>query len=150
MNRNTILPAVLLLAAGAMVLALSTPAAPDEPALRPLFINLTSGADDTHRASMALVLADNSLAAGREVTLYLNVHGVLLSESSGELRMFKRDTLFSDYIAELIGRGLAVIACPYCMEKNGLTEADLLEGIEVAAGENFYPPLDNGAAVFSY
>jgi predicted peroxiredoxin len=122
-----------------------------EDGVRPIFVNLTTGEDDLQKASMGLALVRNSLASGRDVTLFLNVHALALADKSRtDLRVFRTQEDVHDVLHELIADGASVLACPYCMEKNELALDDLLEGIETAAEDNFFAPLDANAAVFSY
>jgi predicted peroxiredoxin len=149
--RNTMLICVvLLLALTASLLAPAAALAQDEPAPRAIFINLTTGTGDLQQCSMALSLASKCLAAGRAVTVFLNVHAVELAVTNEDATMFNSDELIRDVVAGLVAGGAAVIVCPMCLANSDYTEADLLLGVQVAGGDNFFPPLDAGAAVFSY
>jgi len=119
--------------------------------LRPVFINLTAGEDDLQAASMALMLASNSLKSGREVTVFVNVHATqLIKLERGDLALYRRDITFHAKFAELIEAGAVILACPYCMARNDLEAEDIIAGVVPADGENFFTSIDDGAAVFSY
>jgi sulfur relay (sulfurtransferase) complex TusBCD TusD component (DsrE family) len=128
----TLLPR-LVLALG-LCLGVVAPLLADDP--DPLFINLTT--DDSHRANMALNFGTNQLGRGHPLTVFLNDKGVLLgSKSQGAAFAEQQQSL-----ADLMGKGAAVIACPMCMKHYGVAEADLIPGVQVGN-----PDL-TGAALF--
>ena len=151
--KNTISSmAIVIMIAGVLLASTTLTAwAQDETAeLRPIFVNLTTGIEDLQKCSMALSLAENSMAAGRDVTVFLNVHAIRLAAAGEEITLFNSDELMSDKIAGLIDGGAAIIVCPMCLGNSPYTEDDLIEGVQTAGGDNFFPPIDDGAAVFSY
>lgn len=91
----------------------------------PLFINLTT--DEGHRADMAMVFSKAVMERGHPVTLWLNDKSVLMA-AKGQADKFGAQQAL---LAELIGKGATVIACPICMRHYGVNEADLLAGIKV-------------------
>lgn len=128
----------------------ATSFAQDEATPRAIFINLTTGTEDLQQCSMALSLAGKCLEAGREVTVFLNVHAIELAAAEQDAVMFSSEELLRDKVAGLVKGGAAVLVCPMCLANSPYTIDDLLEGVQVAGGDNFFPPLDDGAAVFSY
>ena len=125
----------LLLLVAALILASATVTAADETADgAPLFINLVT--DDPHRAHMALHFGQKQLELGHPLTVFLNDRGVFIAAKQGG----ERFGLHQEIIGELVTAGAKVIVCPMCMQHYGVTEADLLEGLNVGN-----PTLTGGA-----
>jgi sulfur relay (sulfurtransferase) complex TusBCD TusD component (DsrE family) len=95
----------------------------------PLFVNLTT--DDGHRANMALDFGKKQLERGHPLTVFLNDKGVFLGSKA-------KAGQFADQqkaIEGLVTKGAKVIACPFCMKHYGVSDADLLPGIQVGNPE---------------
>lgn len=117
----------LLLALALCMGAIATPALAGDT--DPLFVNLTS--DDPHRANMAITFGGNQHERGHPLTIFLNDKGVLIGSKVHSAK-------FSDHqkaLAELMGKGAAVIICPMCMKHYGVKESDLLPGLKVGKPE---------------
>lgn len=95
----------------------------------PLFINLTT--DDAHRANMALNFGANQMKRGHPLTVFLNDKGVLLGAKANSATFAQQQ----EELAELMGKGALVIACPMCMKHYGVAEPDLISGIQVGNPE---------------
>ena len=152
--RKTTCMAVFVLAITCLTLLIPMVAfaqeAEDEIAPRGVFINITTGTEDLQKCSMALALAGKCLEAGREVTVFLNVHAIELAVTEQDAKMYNTDDPIRSKVAGLIKDGAAVLVCPMCLANSVYSEDNLLPGVQVAGGDSFFPPLDDGAAVFSY
>jgi sulfur relay (sulfurtransferase) complex TusBCD TusD component (DsrE family) len=104
--------------------------------LDPLFINLTS--DEPHRLRMALSFARQQQALGHPVTIFLNDRGVLVGSKTRSASLTEQQRL----IAELLASGGTVLICPLCMKHYGVSEAELLNGLQIGN------PTKTGAALF--
>lgn len=102
----------------------------------PLFVNLTS--DQAHRSQMAISFSQAQLERGHPTTLFLNDQGILLASKANADKYSAQQAL----LLAIIKKGGTVIACPMCMKKYGVAEADLLPGIKVGNPEL------TGAALF--
>jgi predicted peroxiredoxin len=93
-----------------------------------IFYNLTT--DEAWAAGMALGQANKALESGYNVVIFLNVRGVLLASKS-----FKSDISsgsgmsLQEMLKAAIKKGAKAIICPMCMNKVGITQDDLIEGI---------------------
>jgi len=93
-----------------------------------IFYNLTT--DEAWAAGMALGQANKALEGGYDVVIFLNVRGVLLASKS-----FKSDispasgVSLQEMLKAAMKKGAKAIICPMCMNKVGLTEEDLIDGI---------------------
>jgi sulfur relay (sulfurtransferase) complex TusBCD TusD component (DsrE family) len=95
----------------------------------PLFINLTT--DDAHRAEMAIHFGAMQAKQGHPLTVFLNDKGVMMGSKANAGKYAEQQKT----LAELIGKGATVIACPLCMKHYGVQEADLLPGIKLGSPE---------------
>ena len=99
-----------------------------------LFINLTN--NDPWRAGMAISFAQGSLKQGHPVTIFLNVTGVHLAsktipQHTNGITGKSLQQMLQDFMAE----GGTVITCPTCMKQAGITEAELIEGVQLGSPE---------------
>lgn len=127
---RTRLAALMLVLLTALAATVTTAAATEhETGNAPLFINLIT--DDPHRAHMALHFGQNQLKRGHPLTVFLNDRGVFIAAKQGS----ERFGLHQGLIAELLKAGAKIIVCPMCMKYYGVTQADLLDGLEVGNPE---------------
>lgn len=120
--------AVRALAALALVLSLSLSAAPTfaqapaEPKVR-MFINLSSV--DPHRAALAMFIATSQAEAGVPVSLLLTIDAVRLAVKAPHpaLGVERAD------LENAMKSGVRVIVNPRSMMYHGITDADLMDGV---------------------
>lgn len=92
----------------------------------PLFINLTT--DEPQRALSALTLGLHQHENGHPLTVFLNDRGVLLgAKGQGDKYAAQQNMLVS-----LMQKGAVVLIAPLSMKHYGVTEADLLPGLQVS------------------
>jgi predicted peroxiredoxin len=116
-----------------------------------LVINLTSGKEDPHKATMAMQLAGHGLADGRKVVVFLNVRATdLASKQAPAAWVFGKNPPLPDMLKDLIKREAVVMVCPHCMEALGTKKEDLVDGAQVASRESLFGSLGSNCAVFSY
>ncbi|WP_439595510.1 DsrE/DsrF/DrsH-like family protein [Falsiroseomonas sp.] len=116
----------------------------------PLGILLLSGTHD--RAHYALVLATGAAAIGREVVLFASNQGCRLLLAQTPLRADARETLLAERgvatLAALLEAaeelGIRRIACEAGLRAEGLAEAGLAPGVEVAGVVTFLAAVGDG------
>ena len=144
---GSILTIALLLASNAV----TTIAAEDDANKGNFVINLTSGLDDPHSATMAFQLAGHALDDGRHVVIFCNVRGVVLAmKDLPDNVAFNSNHPLKPMLAGLVQRGAELIVCPHCMKSMSVEEGDLIEGAKVATRELLFSRLDSNTVVFSY
>jgi len=102
-----------------------------------VFIHISSGYDNPHKALMPLKMA-MMMAKDKDVTVYLDIEAVkmVLNDS--------RDMKFSDFpplkeiLKHLIDAKITIMACPACLKVAGKTADDLMPGVIVAEKEKFF------------
>jgi len=102
-----------------------------------VFIHISSGYDNPHKASMALSLAVK-MSENKDVTLFFDIEGVkLLTKTSEDIQMNNFMTVHSA-LDTLISHNIQIMACPMCMAKAEIKPDQLREGIIVAEAEKFF------------
>ncbi|MBK1644006.1 DsrE/DsrF-like family protein [Thiocapsa imhoffii] len=95
----------------------------------PLFINLTS--DDPHRADMAITFGERQFERGHPLTIFLNDKGVWIGARA-------QSEIFGPHqvrLGTLIEQGARVLICPMCMKHYGVTEEDVIPGVQLGNPE---------------
>ena len=95
----------------------------------PLFINLTS--DDPHRAKMAITFGGKQQERGHPLTIFLNDKAVLVGSKAGATQFAEQQKA----LQSLMDAGAKVLICPMCMKHYGVTEADLIPGLQIGSPE---------------
>jgi len=91
-----------------------------------LLINLTSYT--TPESRKAIDYAKAEVTRGRPVVIFLQDKSVLAA-SKTYASQFKEQ---QQNLNELMRKGAMVLICPHCMKLYGVTESDLLAGIQIA------------------
>jgi sulfur relay (sulfurtransferase) complex TusBCD TusD component (DsrE family) len=112
MNTLRCILAVLLLCGSSV----TSPASAEDN--DPLFVNLTT--DGAFRTMMAMRFAQSQLERGHPLTVFLNDRGILLASKAHEAQYSDQQKL----LAELLGKGTVVIACPQCLKQFNIPERD--------------------------
>ncbi len=122
------------------------------PDAKPIVVlNLTSGKEDLHSATMGLQLAGHALADGREVVLFFNVRAVeLVTKKSNQHLSFGGNPPIGQMVEELLKGGAKAMVCPSCSKVMGVDEGDLMSGMKMATRESLFAKLGSGTVVFTY
>jgi len=115
-----------------------------------VFYNVTT--DDSWSSGMALGQAAMARKSGHDVVVFLNVRGVYLADKGRALDVFSGTGKDAHHmIADLKAAGARIIICPMCMKKAGLTEADLVDGVELGGPKVTFPLMTgDDTVVISY
>jgi predicted peroxiredoxin len=103
-----------------------------------IFYNVTT--DETWASEMATGQAAMAMKSGYKVVVFLNVRAVYLASKSRALDTFSgTGKTAREMLSDLIKDGARVIICPMCMNKAGITESDLLDGVEMGGPKVTFP-----------
>ena len=110
---------------------------PAEPAKDGVFIHITAGYDDTHRALMPLKMAA-LMADDKDVLVYMDIHAVnMLVEGAEDLTHDGFESART-YIDQLLEKGVGIYACPTCLQVAGFQADDLIDGVQTAQKDKFF------------
>lgn len=126
---------ILSLLVASLLLAL--PVSSQEAPRDGVFIHISHGPTDAHRALMGLTMATR-MAADKDVLVYLDidaVHLVLKDATPVTQEVFKSSDVL---IRQLLEAKVTVMACPTCLMVAGKKPSDLIEGVQVADKEAFF------------
>ena len=102
-----------------------------------VFIHISAGYEDAHRALMPMKMA-TLMANDKDVLIYMDIHAVnLLVEGAEDLTHDGFESA-QTYIQELIGMGVGIYACPTCLKVAGFEPGNLMEGIQTAQKDKFF------------
>jgi len=102
-----------------------------------VFIHLSHGADNPHRALMALTMATR-MSNDKDVLVYLDieaVHLVLKDATPVEHAEFESSDAL---LKKLLDSKATIMACPTCLKVAGKGPGDLAPGFQVANKEVFF------------
>ncbi len=91
----------------------------------PLFIGLSS--DGANRVGHVIHFAGLQMSRGHPVTIWLNESGIFLASKKHAEKHAARQR----ELAELMGKGVTVLVCQYCMKQLEVAESDLLPGFKM-------------------
>jgi predicted peroxiredoxin len=117
-----------------------------------LLINLTTAKDDNpDKTVVAFVVANAGVAAGQEVTIFLNIEAVRLATpgyaddiTSPGFKPLK------ELLASFTENGGKIWICPPCFNARELDKDNLISGTTFAGGAAVVELLGQGAASISY
>jgi predicted peroxiredoxin len=102
-----------------------------------LFLHISSGYDNPHKALMALKMA-SMMAMEKPVAVYIDIEGVkMLVNSSKDMTYSDFPPLF-ELLDELVKMKVPVMACPACLKVAGFQPEDLRPGITIANKDTFF------------
>ncbi|MEE4176074.1 MAG: DsrE family protein, partial [Bacteroides sp.] len=98
----------------------------DKPATDGVFIHISAGYDDPHRALMPLKMA-TLMAEDKDVLVYMDIEAVkLLVKDARDLSHANFESAHT-YIKALLEKNVGVYVCPTCLEAAGYQPEDLME-----------------------
>ncbi|MEE4255396.1 MAG: DsrE family protein [Bacteroidales bacterium] len=115
-----------------------------------VFVHITHGSDDAHRALMGLMMATR-MAENKDVAVYLDINAIELVLKESEPVTFEDHFPPSnEMIGKLLEKGVPIMACPGCMKVKGITEDMLMDGVKVASAEKFFSFTKGGILTLDY
>lgn len=113
------------------------PAGSGEKVRDGVFIHVSRGPEDPHRLLMALRMAE-IMADDRDVLVYFDIHGIDAVLKDAPDVQFEPFPSLAAQLKTLREKKVALLACPGCLKAAKKTEADLAEGVSVAAKDRFF------------
>jgi len=115
----------------------TTVESPAEPETDGVFIHISEGYNDAHKALMPLKMA-TIMANDKDVLIYMDIHAVNLLVKGSEDLMFDGFESAHTYLKQLLDMEVGIYACPTCLKVAGFEPADLLDGIKTADKDKFF------------
>jgi uncharacterized protein len=114
-------------------------------------INLTRSTDDPDRATVAMIIANASVASGKNTMVFLTSEGVRLAVK-GVADSIHEEGLqpMADLVKNYLAAGGAFWVCSPCYKKRGYTESDLIEGAILVGAVKLIEFMTNDATGVSY
>jgi predicted peroxiredoxin len=102
-----------------------------------VFIHISAGYEDAHRALMPLKMA-TLMADDKDVLIYMDIHAVNLLVKGAEDLTHEGFESAHTYIRQLLDMEVGIYACPTCLKVAGFTPGDLMEGVQIAQKDKFF------------
>jgi uncharacterized protein len=108
------------------------------------------GRDHPERATLAFIVGNTALASDHETVVFLTVEGVRLATRGYANDIHEEGFApVKELIEQYLAGGGVLIACAACCKPRGITEADLIEGAEIAGAARLVEYLAKGYSPFS-
>ena len=132
-----IVTAFMLISCGQNQNAGTQPEEVSESVTDGVFIHISEGYNDPHRALMPLKMA-SIMADDKDVLIYFDIHAVeFLVKGSEDITHGEFESAHT-YIKLLIDKNIGLYACPTCLKVAGFEPSDLLEGVQTAQKDKFF------------
>ena len=102
-----------------------------------VFIHISEGYNDAHRALMPLKMA-TIMAGDKDVIIYFDIHAVEFLIKGSEDVIHEEFESAHTYLKQLTEMKMGLYACPTCMKVAGLAAEDLLDGVQTAQKDRFF------------
>lgn len=102
-----------------------------------VFVHISHGSDDPHRALMGLQMAA-IMAESKDVVVYIDISGVDLVLKDSKDITFSHFPSSLAQLTKLIDMGITVYVCPGCLKAAGKTPDDVMNGVKIAEKEGFF------------
>jgi|GEM_PF-258311 len=117
---------------------------------RELVVLVTRGTDH-ELSSVAFTIACGGITAGLKVTAFLTSAAVdLVRRNAADMAHVPPLDPLRQLMTDFMARGGTIIACPPCVKASGYTQADFIDGVEVAGASVIHEKFRNGAASLSF
>ncbi|PLX15667.1 MAG: peroxiredoxin [Salinivirgaceae bacterium] len=101
-----------------------------------LFVHIST--NEARKVLMGLSIA-NKMLPSSDVIVFIDAEAINVTIKDGEVyQMDGYEASSVELMQKLTKAGVKIMVCPMCLKSFGKTEADLLEGLEIAKGENFF------------
>lgn len=124
--------------AGSLLLAgLAATSAPVAQPRDGIFIHISHGTDDPHRALMALKMAE-IMQETRDVLVYFDIKGVDVCLKGAQDIQYSYFEASQAQMRKLLDKKVTVMVCPTCLKAAGKVPDDLAPGIQIADKDKFF------------
>jgi uncharacterized protein len=116
-----------------------------------LLVHASHGKEDSERATLPFVLANNAALAGEEVVVLLTTEAVWLATADGAEGV-RREGLppVAEIMRELIDNGGGVWACQSCTKPRDIMEEQLVKGARIGTSMEVVELLARGASSITF
>ncbi|MGE5423783.1 MAG: DsrE family protein [Syntrophothermus sp.] len=102
-----------------------------------LFIHISSGYDNPHKALMPLKMAV-MMADVKDVAVYMDIEAVKMVLKDSKDMAYDNFPNLKDLLAQLVAKKVLIMACPTCLRVAGKGENDLIKGVILSDKEKFF------------
>ena len=101
-----------------------------------LFVHISS--NEPRKVLMGLSIA-LKMQEAKDVIVFIDAEAINVTTKEGDIHQMEGyEGSSMELMQKLSQAGVKIMVCPMCLKSFGKTEADLLEGTEIAKAENFF------------
>jgi predicted peroxiredoxin len=116
-----------------------------------LLVHASHGKEDSERATLPFVLANNAALAGEEVVVLLTTEAVWLATEGGAEGVHREGLPpVTEIMGELIENGGQVWACQSCTKPREITDDQLVKGARIGTSMEVVELMARGAASITF
>jgi predicted peroxiredoxin len=110
------------------------------------------GSDDPHKAFPPFMLGSGALAVDMEVTLFFTLTGLNIIKRGGAEKIALKGApkTLPEFLKVMRDGGAKMIACSAAFEMTGITEDDLIEGVECGGVASFVMAAQEADVVLTF
>ncbi|MBV1882067.1 MAG: DsrE family protein [Pseudomonadales bacterium] len=112
-------------------------------------INCQEGSNNIERATISFILAVTSSKSNETAVFMTSDASMLCVKGQTDGMVAEGYEPLKDLIATFIDNGGKIWLCPACVKAKGITEGDLLSGVEIAGAPKTMAFLANGAQLLA-
>jgi predicted peroxiredoxin len=117
---------------------------------RELVVLMTKGADH-ELSSVAFTIANGGITSGLKVYAFLTSAAVdLVRKRAVDITHVPPLEPLGQLIADFLGRGGTIWACPPCVKARGYDQADFIDGVKIIGASAMHERLLAGAAALTF
>ncbi|MBN1596818.1 MAG: DsrE family protein [Bacteroidales bacterium] len=114
-----------------------------------IFIHITESYNNPHKVLMALKMAD-IMSVDKDVLVYIDILGAeWVINGSKDITHNEFESAHT-YLRRLIEKRVGIYVCPTCLKAAGFSDADLIEGLQIANKERFFDFTDGKIITIDY
>jgi predicted peroxiredoxin len=102
-----------------------------------VFVHISYGSDNPHRALMGLQMAA-IMAESKDVVVYIDIKGVDMVLKDSPDITYSHFPSSHTQLHKLIEMGVNIYVCPGCLKAADKTEEDVMEDVKIAEKEGFF------------
>jgi predicted peroxiredoxin len=114
-------------------------------------INLATGLEDAERVTVAFLVGNAALDAGKQVAMFLTKEAVRVALAGGATALACDGCPPLERLAQQFSDGGGeLLVCPICFNARKLSEDELVDNSRLAGATPLWQWIGEGATVFSY
>ena len=114
-------------------------------------VNLTSGPENTDKATVAFVIANASVASDKDTVVFLSIEAARFSQKGVAETIHEEGFApLKELVENFVKAGGKILVCSPCFKKRKLDENNLVPGAVIVGGAKLVEFMSDGCPSVSY